>query len=127
MIRRKRPRGFAVTEPAVAYRAPASSLERLIDVFGNNRVASLLGVSVSQPSRWRRGLERMGEENLRRVLDLDYVVSRLLLLYPPREVEIWLTSSNAHLRGARPVDVLRLRGALAVVEAIDADAQGAYV
>ena len=39
--------------------------------------------------------------------------------------EIWLASHNAHL-GARPMDVLRLRGAGAVVRAIDAEAQGAY-
>jgi len=32
-------------------------LEVLIAILGNNRVASLLDVSRSQPGRWRRGDE----------------------------------------------------------------------
>ncbi|MBI4728169.1 MAG: DUF2384 domain-containing protein [Acidobacteria bacterium] len=82
-------------------------------------------MSRSQPSRWRAGREGLGPESHRRVLDLDYVVARLLQLYPREQDEIWLTSHNAHL-GARPVDVLRLRGAESVVAAIDAEAEGAY-
>ena len=101
-------------------------LVRLVNDLGNNGVAELLGVSRSQPSRWRRGLEHMGPGNERRVVDLDYLWTRLLLLFTPRQAEIWMTSYNAHL-GARPVDVLRLRGAVPVVQAIDAEAQGAYV
>jgi hypothetical protein len=62
----------------------------------------------------------------RRVLDLDYVMARLLRLFPKQQAEIWLESNNAHL-GARPIDVLKLRGASSVVEALDAEEQGAYV
>lgn len=67
----------------------------------------------------------MSPTSQRRLLDLDYVVARLLQLFPSEQAEIWLTSHNAHL-GARPVDVLRLRGAGPVVAAADAEAQGAY-
>lgn len=105
--------------------AESDRLERLIDELGNNRVAKLLSVSVSQPSRWRSGKEGMGAENQRKVIDLDYVFGRLEQLFSARQAEIWLTSFNAHL-GARPVDVLRIRGAGPVVEAIDAEAQGAF-
>lgn len=100
-------------------------LDRLIDQLGNNRVANLLGVSRSQPSRWRTGKEGIGPENQRRLIDLDYVFGRLEQLFTPRQAEIWLTSMNAHL-GARPVDVLRLRGATPVIAAIDAEAEGAF-
>ena len=100
-------------------------LHRLIADFGNNRVASLLGVSPSQPSRWQKGEERISAENQRGLLDLDYVTARRLQLFPREQAEIWLTSHNAHL-GARPIDVLRLRGAATVVHAIDAEAQDAY-
>jgi transcriptional regulator with XRE-family HTH domain len=100
-------------------------LERLIATFGNNHVAELLGVSPSQPSRWRKGDERVSHDKQRRLLDLDYVMARLLQLFPREQADIWLTSHNAHL-GARPIDVLRLRGASAVVLAIDAEAQDAY-
>lgn len=121
--RRSRP-VIDVAEPGVAYQAPLVSLTRLIEFLGNNRTADLLGVTRSQPSRWVHGLERIGPDNQRRVLDLEYAVSRLLLLFPPRQARIWLDSHNAVL-GARPIDVLRIRGATAVIGAIDAEAQGA--
>jgi hypothetical protein len=105
--------------------AESERLVRLIDELGNNRVASLLSVSRSQPSRWRSGEEGMGVENQRKLIDLDYVFGRLEQLFPSRQAEIWLTSFNAHL-GARPIDVLRLKGATPVIEAIDAEAQGAF-
>lgn len=105
--------------------AAEERLEYLVAGFDNNRIAELLGVSKSQPSRWRSGKDGIGSESLRRLVDLDYVMARLLQLYPPDQAEIWLTSHNAHL-GGRPVDVLRLRGAGPVVTAIDAAAQGAY-
>jgi hypothetical protein len=113
-----------LAEPGVAYEAPLLSLNRLVELLGNNRAAEMLGVTRSQPSRWARGLERIGPDNQRRVLDLEYAVSRLLLLFPPRQARIWLESHNAGL-GARPIDVLRTRGASPVIRAIDAEAQGA--
>ena len=67
----------------------------------------------------------MSPEMRRRLLDLAYVTARLLGLFPAEQATIWLTSHNAHL-GARPIDVLRLRGAAGILGAIDAEAQGAY-
>lgn len=99
-------------------------LERLVGRLGNNRLASLMGVSRSQPSRWRSGAEGIGTENRRRLIDLDYAFGRLEQLFTPRQAGIWLTSENAHL-GARPIDVLRVRGVAPVIAAIDAEAEGA--
>lgn len=98
----------------------------LIDVLGNNRVAELLGVSRSQPSRWRSGREGLVAENQRKVLDLDYVMTRLHQVWTPEVAEIWLRSPNAHLGGATPLEVLRLQGVRDVIMAIDAADQGAY-
>lgn len=128
--RRKAPTSSAAAGIADAS-VPASvislheRLNVLVEGLGNNRVAALLEVSRSQPSRWRREQEGIDLENQRKVLDLDYVMSRLLQLYPQKQAEIWLESHNSHL-GARPIDILRLRGAGSVVEAIDAEAEGAY-
>jgi Protein of unknown function (DUF2384) len=105
--------------------AEAERLERLIGELGNNRVANLLAVSPSQPSRWRSGKEGIGIENQRKLIDLDYVFGRLEQLFTSRQAEIWLTSYNAHL-GGRPIDVLRLKGVPSVIAAIDAEAQGAF-
>lgn len=122
---KKRRAALGVAEPAAAGLLLDQRLGRLIDTFGNNRVAQLLGVSPSQPSRWRKGDERISADRQRALLDLDYVMARLLQLFPREQAEIWMESHNAHL-GARPVDVLRLSGAAAVVRAIDAEAQDAY-
>jgi hypothetical protein len=101
-------------------------LDWLVSVLGSNRVADLLGVSRSQPSRWRSGAEGITSHNQRALIDLDYVVVRLHQLWVPEVAAIWLESPNAHLGGATPIDVLRLRGAGALIHAIDAEAQGAY-
>lgn len=101
-------------------------LEWLISVLGSNQVADLLSVNRSQPSRWRTGAEGLAARNQRAVLDLDYVVVRLHQLWVPEVAAIWLQSPNAHLGGAVPLDVLRQRGAGPVVQAIDAEAEGAY-
>lgn len=95
-------------------------------MLGNNRIADLLGVSRSQPSRWRTGVEGLAARNQRAVLDLDYVIARLHQLWAPDVAAIWLESPNAHLGGATPLDVLRHRGTTDVIRAIDAEAQGAY-
>ncbi len=101
-------------------------LKWLSEVLGNNKVADLLGVSRSQPSRWRTGAEGLAARNQRAVVDLDYVIVRLHQLWEPEVAAIWLESPNAHLGGATPLDVLRQRGTPDVINAIDAEAQGAY-
>jgi hypothetical protein len=113
------------TEPTLDLVATDEKLDGLVRAVGNNKVAELLQVSRSQPSRWRTGKEGIGPESARKVLDLEYVLSRLAQLYAPDVAEIWLRSFNAHL-GARPIDVLKLRGAGPVVGAIDAEAEGAF-
>ncbi|HEX5723091.1 MAG TPA: hypothetical protein VFZ06_10140 [Acidimicrobiia bacterium] len=100
-------------------------VERVISVLGSNTVARLLGVSRSQPSRWRSGEEQMSPLNRARLSDLDHVLNRLLQVLWPEEAGAWLIAVNPHL-GGRPVDVLALRGSGPVIEAIDALAQGAY-
>lgn len=102
-----------------------AEVERVVSALGSNTVADLLGVSRSQPSRWRRGQERISPANRARLADLDHVLNRLLQVLWPEEAGAWLTALNPHL-GGRPVDVLSLRGSAPVIEAIDALAQGAY-
>ena len=62
--------------------------------LGALRVAELLGVSLSQPSRWRKGEERISADRQRDLLDLDYVMARLLHLFPKEQAENWMTSHN---------------------------------
>jgi transcriptional regulator with XRE-family HTH domain len=120
------PISIAVSSEAQASYAAESAITRVIGALGNNVVADLLRVTRSQPSRWRSGKERPSPESRKRIADLDHVLDRLLLELHPEQVGPWLTGSNPHLAGARPIDVLQLRGAAAVLPAIDALAAGAY-
>lgn len=114
-------------EAGVGYEtfAPRERVERIVSFLGNNLSAELLGVSGSQPARWRTGKERVSGENLRRVVDLDYVVTRLLMTWEPTVARSWLDGDNPHL-GGRPIDVIRLRGPAAIIPALDAEDAGAY-
>lgn len=116
----------SVAAHAPAMFTPDATVERLVAVLGNNGLARLLGVSPSQPTRWRSGKEAISPANRRRLSDLDHVLDRLLLELWPDQAGEWLTSPNAHLGGAVPVDVLVLRGAAPVLEAIDALGTGAF-
>ena len=101
-------------------------IARLVGVVGSNALAGLVGVSTSQPSRWRNGKEKISSTNRRRLSDLDFILDRLLLELYPDQVGSWLLGSNAHLAGARPIDVLRLKGPAMVLPAIDALVTGAF-
>jgi uncharacterized protein (DUF2384 family) len=117
---------LVVKGEALAAFAPEQIVERVVAALGNNVVARILGVSASQPARWRSGKEAISPPNRRRLSDLDHVLDRLLLELYPDQAGDWLSTPNAHLGGAVPIDVLCLRGAAAVLEAIDALAAGAF-
>lgn len=118
------PRGTA--KDTVAW-LPAERTQFLIECYGNaTKLAQVLGVTKSQPSRWKRGLERPGLEAAQRLLDLDHVLARAQLLWEPDVALTWLESPNAFLDNARPIDVALTQGAGDVLEAIDAALEGAY-
>jgi len=93
-------------------------------VGGSGALARLLGVSASQTSRWASGEERPGVVAAPMLIDLEHVLARARLVWAEPAASVWLTSANAHLQGARPVDVLRLQGPGPVLEALDASAWG---
>ena len=56
--------------------------------------------------------------------DVEAVRERLSVLWTDPAIDIWLTSANAHLDGARPIDVLALGGLGPVIEAIEIEVAG---
>lgn len=97
----------------------------LADAVGGVRsLADLLGVSPSQPSRWARGEERPSARVAPLLIDLEHVLARVRLVWAEPASGVWMTSSNSHLAGARPIDVLTNVGPGPVLEALDAEAWG---
>ena len=91
-----------------------------------SRVADLLEVSRSQLGKWSRGEEAPSPERARELIDLDHVVARVVSWLGSEMTISWLNGSNAFLEGARPIDVLRMRGSSEVVNAIDVETSGAF-
>lgn len=117
----RRRRGLAADDPLAPQRT-----RWLSDAMGGSgALAGMLGVSASQTSRWASGAERPGAAAAPLLIDLEHVLARTRLVWAEPAATVWLTSANAHLGGARPVEVLRLQGPGPVLEALDAAAWGA--
>lgn len=119
--------GKFVVVAAYPVMSPLRAPERtafLADALGSSRLAGLLGVSKSQPTRWRKGEETPSPRTARELVDLDHIYARACLLWEPEVAKDWLESPNSHLDGATPLDVLRTRGAAEVLMALDAAEQG---
>jgi uncharacterized protein (DUF2384 family) len=116
-----------VLKPSAAALADVSPLlARVVDALGTNAAARLLDADRAQVSRWSSGKEAIGSEMARRIVDLHDVLTRLLRVYNREAAAMWLVGSEPLLGGARPIDVLAMEGAGAVVRAIDGIAEGAY-
>jgi uncharacterized protein (DUF2384 family) len=101
-------------------------LARIVGALGTNAAARLLGADRAQVSRWGSGAEAVGAEMGRRIIDLHDVLTRILRVYQREVAAMWLSGSEPLLGGARPIDVLAMEGAAAVIRAIDGIAQGAF-
>lgn len=95
-------------------------------VGGVTKLAKTLGVSPSQPSRWKSGQEVPSPDVAAKLLDLDHVVALAVQTWHPVIVMEWMSSANGFLEGARPLDVLLQRGSAEVIDALKATLSGAY-
>jgi uncharacterized protein (DUF2384 family) len=105
----------------------AERAQFLIDTVGGvSKLARTLGVSPSQPSRWKSGDEVPSPEIAAKLLDLDHVIALAVQSWHPAVVMDWMTTANGFLEGAQPIDVLLQRGSAEVVDALKATLSGAY-
>jgi uncharacterized protein (DUF2384 family) len=100
-------------------------LDRLEAAFGTRRLAELLGVSCNTLSSWKKRRE-IGSDFATRVMDLHDVLVRALRVYQPQVAMDWLVGHEPFLDGARPIDVLVLRGSAPVIGALLAIEAAAY-
>jgi uncharacterized protein (DUF2384 family) len=129
----RKPRAWVPTAKVVVLRRTADGLAdvtpllaRVIEALGTNAAARLLGADRAQVSRWSSGIEKIGSEMGRRIVDLHDVLTRILRVYGRDAAAMWLVGSEPLLGGARPIDVLVVEGAAPVIRAIDGIAAGAY-
>ncbi|MHB8691936.1 MAG: hypothetical protein ACYDHH_11880 [Solirubrobacteraceae bacterium] len=120
-------RGGLKTGKATPAWRPMERTQFLIDTVGGvSNLARTLGVSASQPSRWRSGAEVPSPEIASKLLDLDHVFALGMQAWDPGVVMDWMTTANGFLDGAQPIEVLRQRGSAEVIEALKATISGAY-
>jgi transcriptional regulator with XRE-family HTH domain len=101
-------------------------LSALVDDMGSQaQVARALEVSPSRVSRWLKD-EEPDRENLIKLEAVEFALSRLQLTYQRPTALKWLYGFNAHLGGARPIDLLNRGRVSDVLRAIEADETGAY-
>lgn len=69
---------------------------------------------------------RLGRDKVEQSVahDIAAVRAGLRELWTDPVIDVWLTSSNSHLDGARPVDVIALNGVKSVMDAIDVEVAG---
>ena len=94
-------------------------LARLTEAFGAAATARLMNVDPAMITRWKRG-RKISSEMSRRIIDLHDIFTRALQVMAPAMVMSWLLGSNPHLAGARPIDVLTIRGISPVIDALQA-------
>lgn len=105
----------------------ATRIELLINALGTaTKVADFLTVSRPLLSKWRAGTASPSPAQAGLVVDLDYVVTRGSLIYPPQVIGDWLVGHDPYLEGARPIDVLHLRGIHEVLPALASLEQRAW-
>jgi hypothetical protein len=107
---------------------PEVRAQRVNEITGSaRRAAELIGVDVAQTSRWASGESVPDPERARLLLDVEYVLSFALTVWSTPEVaRDWLETPNAHLDGIAPNRWIKLHGTAEVVDALRAEASGAY-
>lgn len=101
-------------------------LDRLVRAFGPRPLSRLLDVRPGSVSNWMSGHRQISGEMTRRIIDLHDILNRALQVFQPSTAARWLVGNEPFLDNKRPIDVLALRGAAPVIEALDNIDVGAY-
>lgn len=72
----------------------------------NPELAEITGVKTRQVQHWVSGAHRPQGEAKDRLLELHYIVERLMEVYTPEGVDIWIHARNKELGGVKPIDLL---------------------
>ncbi|MEO6913362.1 MAG: hypothetical protein ABI182_05015 [Candidatus Baltobacteraceae bacterium] len=102
-------------------------LERIVRAYGQANVAAMLGADKSAVSLWLARKRAISAPMRARALELHDVVTRTHQVFNPILAVRWLFGHEPLLGGARPIDVMAVRGSSEVIDARDAIAAGGFV
>ena len=108
-------------------------LDLIIDVLGILEILEVetlemyFGVTESQIDEWLEGESKLSHNQAKLMLNLNYLINLLEFHIYPDQIKEWIVGSNPHLNFAAPIDVLALKGMIAVLPAVEAliDGSGA--
>ena len=101
-------------------------LERLVRGYGKAAVGAMLGVDKSTITRWVNRERVVSPEMRVRIIELNDVVVRMHQVFNADLASRWLVGHEPLLGGARPIDVLAMRGAAPIIDALDAISAGGF-
>lgn len=90
------------------------------------KLATFVGVSRSQATRWAEGETEPSPDAARAVTDLEFIVARARMVWDDAALRDWLEGHNAFLDGATPLEMIRAGRTAEVLDAITGDESGVY-
>jgi uncharacterized protein (DUF2384 family) len=104
----------------------APLLARIVGAYPQAVVARLLGVDRSAVTRWVQDDRDISAPTRARIVEVHDVLTRVHQVFNPILAARWLVGHEPFLGGARPIDVMGIRGAAPVIDALDAISSGGY-
>jgi uncharacterized protein (DUF2384 family) len=104
----------------------APLLARIVGAYPQAVVARLLGVDRSAVTRWVQDDRDISAPMRARIVEVHDVLTRVHQVFNPILAARWLVGHEPFLGGARPIDVMGIRGAAPVIDALDAISSGGY-
>ncbi|PZP13842.1 MAG: hypothetical protein DI611_13800 [Brachybacterium faecium] len=97
------------------------------DALGSQaKLASWVGVSRSQATRWADGETEPSGRAARAVTDLEFIIARARMAWDDSVIPDWLNGHNAFLDGATPLEMIRQGRTSEVLDAITGDESNVY-
>jgi hypothetical protein len=117
----------AARAPEIKKRETLKVIVELYELLAILEIESLekyFSVSESIIDEWLEGESQLNDEQAKLMLNLKYLTEVLEFHISPDQIRQWLVGNNPHLKFASPIDVLALKGMLAVLPAVEALVDG---
>jgi hypothetical protein len=97
-----------------------TDLYELFEITGIELLEKYFGVSEAKIDEWLEGDSKLNRQQDKLMLDLKYLTGVLVFHIYPDQISQWLVENNPNLNFALPIDVLSLKGMIAVLPAVEA-------